>query len=55
MNGIFYNITRETSKEDLSKAKAVEELIIEYSAPPEQGVRRVRATVPVGQGQCSGR
>jgi len=28
MNGIFYNITRETSKEDLSKAKAVEELII---------------------------
>ena len=28
---------------------------IEYSAPPEQGVRRVRATVPVGQGQCSGR
>ena len=31
------------------------EIKIEYSAPPEQGVRRVRATVPVGQGQCSGR
>jgi len=26
----------------------------EYSAFPEPGVRRVRATIPVGQGQCSG-
>lgn len=26
----------------------------EYSAPPEPGVRRVRATIPVGQSQCSG-
>ena len=27
---------------------------IEYSAPPEPGVRRVRATLPVVQSQCSG-
>ena len=26
----------------------------EYSAFPEPGVRRVRATIPVGQSQCSG-
>ena len=26
----------------------------EYSAPPEQGVRRVRATIPTNQSQCSG-
>ena len=26
----------------------------EYSALPEPGVRRVRATIPVGQSQCSG-
>ena len=27
---------------------------VEYSALPEPGVRRVRATVPVPQSQCSG-
>ena len=27
----------------------------EYSALPEPGVRRLRATVPMGQSQCSGR
>lgn len=26
----------------------------EYSDAPEPGVRRVRATIPVGQSQCSG-
>jgi len=26
----------------------------EYSALPEPGIRRVRATIPVGQSQCSG-
>ena len=29
--------------------------VLEYSVFPEPGVRRVRATVPVGQSQCSGR
>ena len=28
---------------------------IEYSAFPEPGVRRVGATIPVDQSQCSGR
>ena len=28
--------------------------LTEYSAPPEQGVRRVRATIPTNQSQCSG-
>ncbi len=27
----------------------------EYSAAPEPGVRRMRATVPMGQSPCSGR
>ena len=29
--------------------------LLEYSAFPEPGVRRVGATIPVGQSQCSGR
>ena len=36
------------------QAKLVVELDGEYSALPEPGVRRVRATIPVGQCQCSG-
>ena len=34
----------------LSKAKKQ----AEYSDAPEPGVRRMRATIPVGQSQCSG-
>ena len=43
--GIYVPVSAKYLRRKMRKA--------EYSALPEPGVRRVRATIPVGQSQCS--